>query len=116
MKLADAPSMTKLMRIATEHRRLDRFFVVHPRRVSWRIDERTEALAILDLPGRLSRLASSRMATSLPERPLDARLGPSLHHARPYRSIRLIKPWRERPRSWEARERLPPVFRSALVT
>lgn len=55
-KLADAPTMTKSMRIASEDLRLTHLFVVHPGSHSYTLGNRTEALSILDLPRRLAAL------------------------------------------------------------
>lgn len=56
MKLSDAPSMTRSMHIAHEDLKLQRLFVVYPGAKSWMMDERTEAISILDLPSRLKSL------------------------------------------------------------
>jgi predicted AAA+ superfamily ATPase len=54
MKLSDAPTLTKSIRIAIQDLGLARVFVVYPGRASYPIDARTEALAIHDLPTRLA--------------------------------------------------------------
>jgi hypothetical protein len=54
MKMSDAPTLTKSIRIAFQDLRLMRMFVVYPGRVSYAIGARTEALAIRDLFARLS--------------------------------------------------------------
>jgi uncharacterized protein len=56
MKLADAPSMTKSMKIASTDLGLARLFVVCPGSESYRLDEMTSVVAIRDLAGTLSRL------------------------------------------------------------
>jgi len=49
MKYADAPQITKSMRIALADLRLDRLFVVHPGERSHPLHDRIEALALADL-------------------------------------------------------------------
>lgn len=56
MKLADAPTLTKSMRIATHDLGLSRLFVVCPGTQSYPLDETAEVVAIRDLPTRLARL------------------------------------------------------------
>jgi predicted AAA+ superfamily ATPase len=56
MKLSDAPTATKSMRIALEDLNLTRLFVVYPGRDSYSLDERIEVLAVSELPSRLARL------------------------------------------------------------
>lgn len=53
MKCADAPAVTKSMRIAIEELRLRRLYVVYPGTKSYRLAPRIEALSVLDLPGAL---------------------------------------------------------------
>ena len=56
MKLSDAPTITKSMRIALQDLRLSRLFVVYPGAKSYFLDDDVEALAVLDLPQRLASL------------------------------------------------------------
>ncbi len=56
MKLSDAPTMTKSMKIALEDLKLARLFVVSPTTRSYPLDDRTEVVSILDLATRLARL------------------------------------------------------------
>jgi predicted AAA+ superfamily ATPase len=56
MKLGDAPTTTKSMRIAINDLHLTRLTVVYPGRESYPLDERIEVVSILDLPSRLGRL------------------------------------------------------------
>ncbi len=56
MKMADAPTASKSMRIAIGDLKLERLFVVYPGRQSYPIDRHIEVLSILDLPARLSAL------------------------------------------------------------
>jgi uncharacterized protein len=60
MKLSDAPTVTKSMRIALADLRLSRLFVVYPGAKSYPLDDDIEALAILDLPVRLKALKRKR--------------------------------------------------------
>jgi hypothetical protein len=60
MKLSDAPSVTKSMRIACADLRLARLFVVHAGRESFDLDSQIEALSLVDLPTRLKGLAVKR--------------------------------------------------------
>lgn len=55
MKMSDAPTLTKSIRIAVEDLRLARVYVIYPGRESYSLDTRTEAVAIGDLPSRLVR-------------------------------------------------------------
>jgi predicted AAA+ superfamily ATPase len=56
MKLGDAPTVTKSMRIALDDLGLTRLMVVYPGRESYPLDQRIEVVSILDLPSRLHRL------------------------------------------------------------
>jgi predicted AAA+ superfamily ATPase len=56
MKMSDAPTLTKSMRIALEDLKLAGLFVVYPGRESYPLDDRTEVLSVVDLPRRLARL------------------------------------------------------------
>ncbi len=56
MKLADAPTTTKSMKIAQDDLGLTRLFVVYPGRKSYRLGDRTDVLSIQDLPSRLEHL------------------------------------------------------------
>jgi predicted AAA+ superfamily ATPase len=56
MKLSDAPTVSKSMRIALEDLGLERLFVVHPGRESYPLGDRIDVLSVLDLPARLERL------------------------------------------------------------
>jgi len=49
MKYADAPRVTRSMRIAIDDLRLDHLFIVHPGRQSFPLDERISLLAVTDL-------------------------------------------------------------------
>jgi uncharacterized protein len=55
MKLSDAPTMTKSMRIACDDLGLARLYVIYPGVTSYALDARTEVLAIRDLPDRLEK-------------------------------------------------------------
>lgn len=56
VKLSDAPTMTKSMRIAIDDLGLVRLFVVHPGKASYPLGPRVEALSIRDLSTRLAAL------------------------------------------------------------
>jgi len=56
MKLSDAPTITKSMRIALEDLKLARLFVVYPGRQSYPLDDRIHVLSIMDLPKHLTAL------------------------------------------------------------
>ena len=56
IKLSDAPTVTKSMRIALGDLRLERLFVVYPGTESYSLDDRVEVVPIEALPGRLSRI------------------------------------------------------------
>lgn len=56
MKMSDAPTLTKSMHVAMEDLRLERLFAVYPGRRSYPLEEKAEAVSILELPERLSRL------------------------------------------------------------
>jgi predicted AAA+ superfamily ATPase len=56
VKLSESPTVSKSMRIAAENLALDHLFVVYPGSKSFSLDEQAEAVAIADLPARLSRL------------------------------------------------------------
>jgi predicted AAA+ superfamily ATPase len=56
MKLSDAPTVTKSMRIALADLRLSRLFVVYPGAESYALDEQIEVVSLVDLPRRLGRL------------------------------------------------------------
>lgn len=49
LKLADAPSTTRSMRVALQDLRLDRLFVVYPGQESYALDERIEAMPLTKL-------------------------------------------------------------------
>ncbi|HZO11942.1 MAG TPA: ATP-binding protein [Polyangiaceae bacterium] len=55
MKMSDAPTMTKSIRIAFEDLRLARVYIVYPGSKSYALDRRTEVIAIGDLPARFSK-------------------------------------------------------------
>lgn len=59
MKLGDAPTATKSMRIALADLGLARIFVVYPGRQSYPVDEKIEVVSIRDLPGKLAALRPS---------------------------------------------------------
>lgn len=56
MKLSDAPTATRSMRIALEDLQLERLFVVYPGAQSYMIDDRIDVVSIVDLPSRMARL------------------------------------------------------------
>jgi hypothetical protein len=56
-KYADAPAVTKSLRVAREDLRLRRAFLVHPGTESYRLEDWVEAVAIGDLHERLRSLA-----------------------------------------------------------
>jgi predicted AAA+ superfamily ATPase len=56
MKMGDAPTATKSMRIALDDLGLARLYVVYPGKQSYTLDERIQVLSILDLPARLAAL------------------------------------------------------------
>jgi predicted AAA+ superfamily ATPase len=56
VKLSESPTVTKSMGIATEDLALDHLFVVYPGSKSFSFDKHTEAVAVTELPARLSRL------------------------------------------------------------
>ncbi len=58
VKLSESPAITKSMRIAIQDLSLGRLFVVYPGAVSFPMDEKIEAVAVVDLPARLARLRS----------------------------------------------------------
>jgi hypothetical protein len=60
MKLSDAPSVTKSMRIACADLGLSQLFVVHAGRQCFPLDEQIEALPLSDLAARLKVLAAKR--------------------------------------------------------
>jgi len=60
IKLSDAPTITKSMRIALQDLRLSRLFVVYPGAQSYFLNNEVEALAIVDLPKRLASLRAKR--------------------------------------------------------
>lgn len=60
MKLADAPTVTKSMRIAVTDLRLSRLFVVYPGAKSYLLGDDIEVLSIFDLPARLAVLKRKR--------------------------------------------------------
>lgn len=57
LKLTDAPVLTKSMHVAHEDLKLERLFVVYPGPKSWAMDERTEAVSILEVADRVRRWA-----------------------------------------------------------
>ncbi len=56
MKLSDAPTATKSMRIAIDDLRIETLMVVYPGRQSYTLDDRIEVVALVDLPARLADL------------------------------------------------------------
>ena len=58
-KCTDAPQMTRSLRVATSDLRLDETFIVYPGRKSYRIDERTRAVPLLDIDS-LSQAGADR--------------------------------------------------------
>lgn len=56
MKMGDAPTATKSMRIALDDLGLARLYVVYPGKQSYALDEKIEVLSILGLPARLAAL------------------------------------------------------------
>jgi hypothetical protein len=56
MKMGDAPTATKSMRIALDDLGLSRLYVVYPGKQSYVLDEKIQVLSILDLPARLAAL------------------------------------------------------------
>jgi hypothetical protein len=60
MKLSDAPTPSKSMRIALSDLGLAKLFVVYPGPESYPLDDRIEALSIHDLPVRARALGSAR--------------------------------------------------------
>jgi uncharacterized protein len=65
VKYADAASMTHSMHTALADLKLDRLLVVYPGRTSYPLTEKAEAVSILDLAERLTKLdaASSTFST-----------------------------------------------------
>jgi hypothetical protein len=59
IKMSDAPTMTKSMRIAIDDLNLARLWVVYPGSRSYSLDDRSEAVGIRDLPSRLATLMRS---------------------------------------------------------
>ena len=60
MKLSDAPTATKSMRIAIEDLKLAHLFVVYPGRESYPLDDQIEVISIQHLAERLERLRKPR--------------------------------------------------------
>ncbi len=56
VKLSESPTVTKSMRTAIADLGLSRLLVVYPGRASFPMDEKVEAVAVADLPARLTRL------------------------------------------------------------
>lgn len=56
MKMGDAPTATRSMRIALDDLGLSRLYVIYPGKQLYVLDERIEVLSILDLPARLAAL------------------------------------------------------------
>ena len=56
MKMGDAPTATKSMRIALDDLGLSQLYVVYPGKQSYVLDEKIQVLSILDLPARLAAL------------------------------------------------------------
>jgi predicted AAA+ superfamily ATPase len=56
MKLADAPTVTKSMKIAIEDLKLERLFVVSPGPQSYPLDKNIHVVSITDLPKHLTAL------------------------------------------------------------
>ncbi|MGB8297501.1 MAG: ATP-binding protein [Polyangia bacterium] len=56
MKMSDAPTASKSMRIAIDDLKLNRLFVLYPGRQSYSLDRDIEVLSILDMPSRLADL------------------------------------------------------------
>lgn len=48
-KCEDAPQLTKSLRTATEDLRLDKVFIVYPGKKSYRLDQRTDVISMLDI-------------------------------------------------------------------
>jgi hypothetical protein len=59
MKLSDAPTITKSMRVALADLGLARLFVVYPGARSYALDERIDVLSIRDLATRLGSTAKA---------------------------------------------------------
>jgi hypothetical protein len=59
-KYADAPTVTKSMRIAREDLMLERLFIVAPGEKSYPLEDWAEVVGIRDLRGRLQALAAAR--------------------------------------------------------
>lgn len=57
IKYADAPRLTKSMRVALHDLRLEQLLVVYPGATSYPLGDRTEVVGIHDLADRLARLA-----------------------------------------------------------
>ncbi len=55
-KYGDAPSLTKSMHVAQNDLKLERLFVVHPGTHSYVMNDRTEAVAIINLRARLAEM------------------------------------------------------------
>ena len=60
MKYADAPQVTRSMRIVLDDLRLDRLLVVHPGERSHPLHDHVEALALADLDRVARTLGSER--------------------------------------------------------
>ena len=63
MKLSDAPTITKSMRIALQDSKLARLFVVYPGPQSYPLGDKIQVLSILDLAEHLAALAPHPPAT-----------------------------------------------------
>ncbi|MBP8260706.1 MAG: hypothetical protein KA118_13715 [Verrucomicrobia bacterium] len=60
-KFADAPGITKSMRVAMADLKLDRLLVVVPGKESYNLGPKVEMVSILHLVDRLSRLAQAEI-------------------------------------------------------
>jgi hypothetical protein len=56
MKMSDAPTASKSMRIAIDDLKLNRLFVLYPGRQTYSLDRDIEVLSIFDMPSRLADL------------------------------------------------------------
>ena len=56
MKMGDAPTATKSMRIALDDFGLSSLYVVYPDKLSYPIDDKIRVLSIHDLPTELAKL------------------------------------------------------------
>jgi hypothetical protein len=56
MKMGDAPTPTKSMRIALDDLGLARLYIIYPGKLSYVLDHKLEVLSLLDLPAKLAGL------------------------------------------------------------